>query len=440
MITGVIEGFYGRAWTQDERFRIMDWTADAGMNAFIYGPKDDVHIRARWRFPYEAGDLAAIADLARGAHDRGLRFWGAIAPSLDITYSDPADRAALKARLDQWIAIGVTEVVLLYDDIPSVLPAADRAHFADFASAQADVANDMAAHMAASGGRIIFCPTEYCGRMAGGDPEASPYLQVLGRALAPEIEVFWTGPEIVSLIVTVDHLQAVGRVLQRKPLFWDNYHANDYDVRRVMIGPLAGREPRVRDHVSGWITNPNNEAEANYLALATTGQFLETGGTDVDTVLAAWQPRFRKAFSDGAELTGDELRLLVDLFWGPFDLGPETGALLGRLAGYLQTGRPDPKAPEWQALLADTHAFRTRVSALFTALTELENRDLFHTFHPYIWEAQEEMMNLCAYLDWLATGPAPDAPVPEADLVPNTYRRGLGSEIQRILPRKGTLT
>ena len=49
MLSGVIEGFYGRPWTEAQRVRMLDWIGQAGMNMFIYAPKDDIHIRARWR-------------------------------------------------------------------------------------------------------------------------------------------------------------------------------------------------------------------------------------------------------------------------------------------------------------------------------------------------------------------------------------------------------
>ena len=53
-LTGVIEGFYGRAWTAAQRIEMLDWIAAAGMNTFVYGPKDDIKIRARWRELYDA--------------------------------------------------------------------------------------------------------------------------------------------------------------------------------------------------------------------------------------------------------------------------------------------------------------------------------------------------------------------------------------------------
>jgi hypothetical protein len=443
MLTGVIEGFYGRDWRRDERLAVFDWTKAAGMGAYIYGPKDDVHVRARWRVPYDAAQMAKLADLKGEAEARGLAFLVALAPSLDVTYSDAGDRAALVARVDQLADAGMRDLVLLFDDIPSVLPQADRAVFDSFAAAQADLANLVLARLretggVTGGGTVIFCPTEYCGRMAGGDPRGSAYLRRLGEALDGAVEVFWTGPEIVSETIGADHLRAVGEVLRRRPVIWDNFHANDYDIRRVYAGPLGGRARDLLPLVAGWITNPNNEAEANFPAIHTTGAFLRDAGYDPATAIAAavrdWQPRFRLAFGDGA-VPGELIALLCDLFWQPFAQGPETGAVLGRLRAALAAHRPDPADPEWQGALAALRGLKARINRLFVLMTEIENRDLFHAFHGYLWEAQEEVGHLVAYCDWLDGGPGAGEDFPDEGRIHNFYRRGFGVGVQEILQR-----
>ncbi|MCX7299457.1 MAG: beta-N-acetylglucosaminidase domain-containing protein [Rhodobacterales bacterium] len=434
MLTGVIEGFYGRDWRREERLEVFDWMRDAQMNTYIYGPKDDVHVRARWRTPYGPGMLASLVDLKTQAEARGLGFWVALAPCLDVTYSDPVDRAALMARVDQLMGIGVTGFVLLFDDIPNVMPAADHAVFSSFAAAQASLSNAVVEHLAGTGARVLFCPTEYCGRMAGGDVEKSAYLQVLGAELDPSVAVFWTGPEIVSEVIDAAGLEAVGRVLRRKPVIWDNFHANDYDIRRVYAGPLGGRGPETLELVDGWITNPNNEAEANFIAVRTTGQFVQ-GGIDMEVALADWHKRFTLAYSDGAKMPLEAVRLLSDLFWQPFAQGPESAALFARVRAMLAVHRPDTQGAAWREGLETVRDFKRRINALFVAMTEIENRDLFHAFHGYLWEAQEEIGHLVKYLEWLDTDPAPDAVFPARDRIHNFYRRGFGVEVQEILQR-----
>lgn len=437
MFKGVIEGFYGRDWPEEQKHMVMDWMRDAGMNAYIYGPKDDVNVRARWRIPYAPEQLADLAALKTAAEARGLRFLMSLAPALDITYSSAADRAAIASRIDQMLDLGVADVVLLYDDIPSQLPEADRAHFSSFAAAQADVANQVLGQLRSHGGSVLFCPTEYCGRMARGDPRGSAYLQTLGRALDPAVEVMWTGPEIISPVIDAEGLRQVAEVLRRKPMIWDNFHANDYDIRRIYAGPLGGRGADILPLVSGWFTNPNNEAEANFVAIRTTGDFLNDRPIDLDAALAAWAPRFRLAFSGEATVPPDLIRLLTDLFWQPFAQGPESAHMLDLARQMLRPHRPDPTDPAWKAGLEMLREYKGRINRLFALMTEIANRDLFHTFHRYLWEAQEEIGHLIVYLDWLDTGPAAQEIFPDEERIHNFYRRGFGVGIQEILKRDG---
>ena len=200
----------------------------------------------------------------------------AIAPCLDVVYSDDADLEALRRRLDQLVDLGVRHFALLFDDIPHAMAEADVKSFDSFAAAQCHFANSALAHVPArqSDAHFLFCPTEYCAAFAGHDVPGSAYLNVLGSGLHPQIGIFWTGPDIVSETITAESLRELGEVLRRKPVIWENFHANDYDVRRVHAGPLAGRDPDILALIDGFITNPNNEFEANFVPVATTGSFL----------------------------------------------------------------------------------------------------------------------------------------------------------------------
>ena len=56
--------------------------------------------------------------------------------------------------------------------------------------------------------------------MAEREHGGGGYLLTIGQELLPEIDVFWTGPEIISQEITVAHVQELQTVLRRKPLIW----------------------------------------------------------------------------------------------------------------------------------------------------------------------------------------------------------------------------
>ena len=103
-----------------------------------------------------------------------------------------------------------------------------------------------------------------------------------------------------------------------------------------------------------------------------------------------WQPRFALAFGPGT-VPAPLIALLGDLFWQPFAQGPDSAAVLARVRAALAVHRPDPADPDWQAARAALTDLKARINRLFVLMTEVANRDLFHTFHPYLWEAQEEI-------------------------------------------------
>ncbi len=81
--------------------------------------------------------------------------------------------------------------------------------------------------------------------------------------------VISTGDKVISQVITTESIIQLSKVLRRKPVIWDNIHANDYDHRRVFLGPYSGRPVQLYPYLNGVLTNPNCEFEANYLPIHT---------------------------------------------------------------------------------------------------------------------------------------------------------------------------
>ena len=48
-LRGVVEGFYGKEWTAEERAVVLRFCHSNHLNAYIYAPKDDPYHRKKWR-------------------------------------------------------------------------------------------------------------------------------------------------------------------------------------------------------------------------------------------------------------------------------------------------------------------------------------------------------------------------------------------------------
>ncbi|XP_075214643.1 O-GlcNAcase isoform X2 [Lycorma delicatula] len=270
-ICGVVEGFYGRPWTTEQRKDLFQKLKKWGMDSYLYAPKDDYKHRAYWRELYTVEEADHLTGLIAAARENGIHFYYALSPGLDITYSSAKEVAALKRKLEQVSQFGCAAFALLFDDIEPEMSEADKEVFQSFAHAQVSITNEIFEHLGHP--RFLLCPTQYCAARAMPTVQNSEYLNTLGSKLAPEIDIMWTGSKVISRVLTVESIEEITEVLRRPPVIWDNLHANDYDQKRVFLGPYQGRSPDLIPKLRGVLTNPNCEYGANFIAIHTLAQW-----------------------------------------------------------------------------------------------------------------------------------------------------------------------
>uniref|UniRef100_A0A2C9JS88 protein O-GlcNAcase n=1 Tax=Biomphalaria glabrata TaxID=6526 RepID=A0A2C9JS88_BIOGL len=279
-ISGVVEGFYGRPWSADQRKLLFSWMQKSGLNTYMYAPKDDYKHRAYWRELYSVEEAENLTNLISAAKEKDVVFVYAVSPGLDISFSNVKDVQALKRKLEQVATFGCEAFAMLFDDIDPELSEADRSAFQSFGLAQVSVSNEVFEHLHQPK-LFLFCPTEYCASRAVPNVATSEYLNTIGSKLLPGIDIMWTGPKVVSKKLTVTALEEIATSLKRPAVIWDNIHANDYDPRRIFLGPYDGRSPEVIPYINGVMTNPNTEFEANFMAIHTLGQWCQSNPNGV---------------------------------------------------------------------------------------------------------------------------------------------------------------
>jgi protein O-GlcNAcase / histone acetyltransferase len=442
LIFGVVEGFYGRPWNMRQRHKLYTWMESWGLNTYLYAPKDDLKHRVCWRELYDDTETAELAALIRDCERHGLHFVYSIAPGLDIRFSDSADFAALQNKLLEAIRLGCRHFALLFDDIPHQMSAEDKKHFGSLAGAQSHLADELFRFVRGEhpDAMFAFCPTEYCARMARPSVHDSVYLRELGERLAPEIDVFWTGPEIVSEMISLDSIREFQSVLQRKPLIWDNLHANDYDMRRLYLGPYSGRPPDLRAEVRGILSNPNCEFEANFVPLRTLAMYAQAKDAweprkaylaALQEWLPAWKihPLTLRSDSPTAMVTGADLELLGDCLYLPHHVGARAEKLLADFTTVLRTSTSN--ASSERSRFFETCA---SIQTLFGHVTALENRELLFALYRHLWELMEEIHLLVRYAKWLQSNPSFKECFFSPEHQRKVYRGGLVAELQRLLP------
>ncbi|MDX6398796.1 MAG: hyaluronoglucosaminidase [Gaiellaceae bacterium] len=307
-IRGIIEGFYGKPWSQEERLDLLRFAAAEGFNAWVHAPKDDPYHRRLWREPYPEAELERLAELAGEAERLGVDFAYAIAPGLDVCYSKEAEWEALLAKVEQVRGAGIRTFQLLWDDVEHTLNCPEDELLYGHeerpsAAAQAPFTNRFAREVEQPG-PLVVCPIGYAGT---GD---SPYRKLFGERLDPDVVVYWTGPEVVSIGISREALDlAVERFRGHELLLWDNYPVNDFEPGTLFLGPLRGRDPRLAGgHCAGLIANAMVQAVPSKLALATIADWLrDPAGYDPDVSFERALRAYGDEVEEAVRRLGDEV-------------------------------------------------------------------------------------------------------------------------------------
>jgi len=266
---GVIEGFYGKPWSHQDRLDMIQFMGEHGLTHYYYAPKDDPWHRELWKEPYTGEALERYQELLRVSAESEVQVVFAVSPGLSIRYSSDADFIALTKKLDAMKELGVKHFALLFDDAPSTLEdTGDRQRFKTAADGQAFLINRTRAHLIGTGGDLVVCPSTYTD--AWGDQE---YLQKLGNTVSKDVPFFWTGSDVVAPGIDSVQATAWSTVAGRLPLIWDNYPANDYAPWRLFFGAWKKRDPLLGEATAGIVSNPMNQAHASMLPLLTLADY-----------------------------------------------------------------------------------------------------------------------------------------------------------------------
>uniref|UniRef100_A0A8C4EHE6 Protein O-GlcNAcase n=1 Tax=Dicentrarchus labrax TaxID=13489 RepID=A0A8C4EHE6_DICLA len=312
-----IAGFYGRPWTMEQRKELFRRQQKWGLNTYLYAPKDDYKHRMFWRELYSVEEAEQLMTLIGAAKDHGIEFIYAISPGLDITFSNQKEVSALKRKLDQVTHFGCKSFALLFDDIDHNMCPADKEVFSSFAHAQVSITNEIYQYLGEPE-TFLFCPTEYCGTFCYPNVTQSPYLHTVGEKLLPDIDVLWTGPKVVSKDITVESIEEVSKILRRAPVIWDNIHANDYDQKRLFLGPYKGRSTELIPRLKGVLTNPNCEFESNFVAIHTLATWYKSNmnGVRKDVVMTDGEDS-TVSIQIKLENEGSDEELETDMLYSP---------------------------------------------------------------------------------------------------------------------------
>ncbi|MBS6500603.1 MAG: beta-N-acetylglucosaminidase domain-containing protein [Clostridium sp.] len=355
-VRAIVEGFYGNPWTHQDRLDQFRFYGDNKLNMYIYAPKDDPYHRDKWRDPYPQEEMARMQELINTAAENKVDFVFAISPGKDIDINSEADYQALVDKCESLYNMGVRSFSILWDDI-----------FTDDGAGQAAIMNRFNKEFVKAKGDVkplITVPTQYWGTSMFTDGQVKPYTKGFAENLDTDIEVMWTGENVMSETVTLDDAEKVNNLYNRKMLLWWNYPVSDYRVDKLALGPIYNLGNDLDSKIGGFVMNPMEFAEASKITLHTGADYAwNTAAYNHDK---AWD----NAISD---LVGEELKESFKKFVDH--------------STRLDTGRED--APEMRAIM---DSFWDKVDNKQIPATELESLKVgFESIKSAVSETQSKL-------------------------------------------------
>ena len=327
---GIIEGFYGKPWSWQERADNIAFFARRGFRFYLYAPKADHLLRRRWQDEYDDATAEQLAKLALHCREHSVRFGVGLSPYDAFRAFDDASRDALARKLAFFDQIGVEDLAILFDDMQGDIP--------NLAELQVTIVDYAAKRTSAQ--RLIVCPSYYTDdpildRIFGARPP--DYLPQLGTLLDPAIHIFWTGEEVISREYSSAHLERVSNELRRKPFLWDNYPVNDGQrmSQFLHVRGVTGRPASMGDHIAAHGVNPALQPTLTRIPLLTLVESYTR-----DTAYEYGAATRRAAIEVLGESLGPKLHedVLVVQDVGLDRLGEKAVYLRGRYAGVDHPG------------------------------------------------------------------------------------------------------
>ncbi|MFB6725942.1 beta-N-acetylglucosaminidase domain-containing protein [Kribbella sp. NPDC056345] len=341
-LRGGMESFYGQPWRQADLLNHLDFMGRHRLNAFQYTVSGDPHTAgAAWRQLYTGVELDQMRAAIQRAKANHVEFIYRVNPEANvkeeygICHADQADKDALIARYQQLWDLGERVFSVGWDDVGGQFRClADHRAFGSDASplaaAQAHVVNDVYDRFVKThpGARLLTVPTQYWGN---GE---TPYRTRFTALIPAEVDIFWTGPEVVSpTITTQDAAQASAAFGGRKLLIFDNYPVNDFASMSQHLGPLVGRDAGLPQYATAYLINEMQEAEPSLIALGTAAEYAWNPG--------AYQPQeaWSRMLTELGGPAADALRRYAEVHTGPAVLADPSAPLTPLVRAFMTAYR-----------------------------------------------------------------------------------------------------
>jgi hyaluronoglucosaminidase len=294
---GIIEGYWGPAWSIDTRVTVLHLMKDAQLDYYTFGPKSCVDLRLRWREGISSEVHGMLRVVAEECHGLGISFGIMISP-LGFMSLSPADlRDGLRRAGRSLAEIAPGTLTVAFDDM--------QEEALGVPLIQARIARELFERSGCK--QRFFCPTTYSGERLRRAAAAGygGYLERVAAALPPKTVLFWTGERSINNEIASIQVDQISDIIERRPALWWNFPANDgYGFEdRLRLTPMLEGLRELSGSVPAIHFNPMNEGLLSVIALTASLNYVRgrcnTPAGALEAAMAALLPdRLRRLLAE----------------------------------------------------------------------------------------------------------------------------------------------
>lgn len=261
---GLIEGFYGRVWSDADRLDALRFVGSIGYRYYVHAPKADRSLRSCWSQRWSKLEEQRIRAIAECCEANSID-WGVGLSPLGLAESATREnRQRLREKIRYLDQFAPQILCLLFDDMPRTID--------DLAALQVELVEEVRQVTRAQ--YLLVCPSYYSTdpvleKLFGARPQ--DYWSTLGQRLPAQVGLFWTGEKVCSPGYDAQSLERIGAQLCRAPVLWDNYPVNDgaRASKFLHLDAFRNRPAALAQHTAAHFVNPMNQCWLSRIPLAT---------------------------------------------------------------------------------------------------------------------------------------------------------------------------
>ena len=205
---GVIEGFYGKLMSFEDRHKILESFSKNQLNYYLYAPKEDPFLRHNFELePFDEWS-EQFKKFLDDAHSKSVDIEVGVSPSLE------SHTSFIQKKIEFFLNLGCRRFSFLFDDLAEFDLNSQIKIVQEFKSKYPHV-------------NFSFCPTVYCTELSTQDDSYKKYFQDFCQSFPRDIEFYWTGEKVISTKLEMKSEALLENFPTENIAVWDNYFTID---------------------------------------------------------------------------------------------------------------------------------------------------------------------------------------------------------------------